>query len=81
MVALVSWRTNTTAVSGTSPAGKLVEVIEIASLSWFIACQFHPELKSRPLAPAPLFASFIEAATCHAGLVGQETEAAIGTAD
>jgi CTP synthase len=68
-------------VSGTSPDGKLVEVIEIASLSWFIACQFHPELKSRPLAPAPLFASFIEAATRHARLVGQETEAATGAAD
>jgi CTP synthase len=68
-------------VSGTSPDGKLVEVIEIASLSWFIACQFHPELKSRPLAPAPLFTSFIEAAARHAGLAGQETEAAIGAAD
>ena len=69
------------AVSGTSPDGKLVEAIEIASLSWFVACQFHPELKSRPMAPAPLFASFIEAAARQAGLVGQESEAAIGAAD
>ena len=69
------------AISGTSPDGKLVEVIEIASLTWFVACQFHPELKSRPMAPAPLFASFIEAAARQAGLVGQETQAAIGAAD
>ena len=69
------------AVSGTSPDGKLVEVIEIASLRWFIACQFHPELKSRPMAPAPLFASFIEAAANHAGLLGREAEAAIRAAD
>ena len=69
------------AISGTSPDGKLVEVIEIALLTWFVACQFHPELKSRPMAPAPLFASFIEAAARQAGLVGQETQAAIGAAD
>ena len=69
------------AISGTSPDGKLVEVIEIALLTWFVACQFHPELKSRPMAPAPLFASFIEAAARQAGLVGQESEAAIGAAD
>ena len=68
-------------VSGTSPDGKLVETIEIASLTWFVACQFHPELKSRPMAPAPLFASFIKAAARQAGLVGQESEAAIGAAD
>jgi CTP synthase len=68
-------------VSGTSPDGKLVEVIEISSLTWFIACQFHPELKSRPMAPAPLFASFIWAAASHAGLWGQEAETAIGAAD
>ncbi len=69
------------AISGTSPDGKLVEMIEIASHAWFVACQFHPELKSRPMAPAPLFASFIEAAARHAGLVGQESEATVGAAD
>ncbi|MSR35415.1 MAG: CTP synthase [Gemmatimonadetes bacterium] len=68
-------------VSGTSPDGKLVEMIEIAGHSWFLACQFHPELKSRPMAPAPLFASFIEAAARHAGLVVQEPEPALGAAD
>ena len=68
-------------VSGTSPDGKLVEMIEIATHPWFVACQFHPELKSRPMAPAPLFASFIEAAARHAGLVAQESEATVGAAD
>jgi len=67
--------------SGTSPDGKLVEAIEIESLTWFVACQFHPELKSRPMAPAPMFASFIEAAAGQAGLVGQESEEVVGAAD
>ncbi|MEX0912072.1 MAG: CTP synthase [Gemmatimonadota bacterium] len=49
-------------VSATSPDGDLVEMIEIADHSWFVATQFHPELKSRPNHPHPLFASFIEAA-------------------
>ena len=68
------------AISGTSPDGKLVEMIEVASHPWFIACQFHPELKSRPLSPAPLFASFIEAAARHAGLLAVEPRAAHGAA-
>jgi CTP synthase len=49
-------------VSGTSPDGTLVEMIELADHPWFIATQFHPELKSRPLHPHPLFASFVAAA-------------------
>jgi CTP synthase len=69
------------AVSGTSPDGKLVEMIEIAGHAWFVACQFHPELKSRPMGPAPLFASFIEAAARHAGVVAPEAEPALGAAD
>jgi CTP synthase len=68
-------------VSGTSPDGKLVEMIEIGGHAWFVACQFHPELKSRPMAPAPLFASFIEAAARHAGVVAPEAEPALGAAD
>ena len=48
-------------VSGTSPHGELVEIVEIASHPWFLACQFHPEFKSRPLSPHPLFKSFIKA--------------------
>ena len=49
-------------ISGTSPDGGLVEMIEITAHPWFVAGQFHPELKSRPMAPHPLFASYIEAA-------------------
>jgi CTP synthase len=52
--------------SGTSPDGGLVEMIEISEHPWFVAGQFHPELKSRPTRPHPLFASFIEAAARHA---------------
>jgi len=48
--------------SGISPDGKLPETIEIKDHPWFIGVQFHPELKSRPFEPHPLFASFIEAA-------------------
>jgi CTP synthase len=53
-------------ISGTSPDGGLVEMIEITDHPWFVAGQFHPELKSRPTRPHPLFASFIEAAARHA---------------
>jgi len=53
-------------VSGTSPDGSLVEMIEITAHPWFVAGQFHPELKSRPMAPHPLFASFVGAAAQRA---------------
>jgi len=53
--------------SGLSPDGKLVEMIELRDHPWFIGCQFHPELKSRPTRPHPLFASFIEAAALKGG--------------
>jgi CTP synthase len=48
-------------VSGTSPNGELVEIIEIANHPWFLGCQFHPEFKSRPMEPHPLFRDFISA--------------------
>ena len=48
--------------AGLSPNGELVEIMEIPQHPWFLACQFHPEFKSRPLDPHPLFASFIHAA-------------------
>ncbi|MBK8313408.1 MAG: CTP synthase [Acidobacteria bacterium] len=48
--------------SGKSPDGKFVEMLELADHPWFLGCQFHPELKSKPLEPHPLFASFILAA-------------------
>ena len=53
-------------ISGTSPDGGLVEMVEITDHPWFIAGQFHPELKSRPTRPHPLFASFVEAAARYA---------------
>ena len=53
-------------ISGTSHDGGLVEMIEITDHPWFVAGQFHPELKSRPTRPHPLFASFIQAASRHA---------------
>ncbi|WP_026907743.1 CTP synthase [Paucisalibacillus globulus] len=48
--------------SGTSPDGRLVETIEIENHPWFVACQFHPEFKSRPTRPQSLFKGFIGAA-------------------
>ena len=48
--------------SGLSPDNKLPEIIELKDHPWFIGVQFHPEFKSRPLAPHPLFSSFIKAA-------------------
>jgi CTP synthase len=51
--------------SGLSPDGSLVEMIELPDHPWFVGCQFHPELKSRPTRPHPLFAAFIGAARQH----------------
>lgn len=48
-------------ISGLSPDGELVEIIEIEDHPWFLGCQFHPEFKSRPTDPHPLFRAFIEA--------------------
>jgi CTP synthase len=48
--------------SGLSPDGSLPETIELENHPWFIGVQFHPEFKSRPFAPHPLFSSFIKAA-------------------
>ncbi len=48
-------------ISGASPNGELVEIIEIGDHSWFLGCQFHPEFKSRPMEPHPLFRDFIGA--------------------
>ncbi|HET9581767.1 MAG TPA: CTP synthase [Gemmatimonadota bacterium] len=53
-------------LSGTSPDGRLVEMIELADHPWFIGCQFHPDVKSRPLRPHPLFRDFVRAAREHA---------------
>jgi CTP synthase len=45
-----------------SPDGRLPEIVELKDHPWFIGVQFHPELKSKPFAPHPLFADFVRAA-------------------
>ena len=52
-------------ISGKSPDGKFVEIAELPSHPWFIAVQFHPEFKSKPLQPHPLFAGFVGASYRH----------------
>jgi CTP synthase len=49
-------------LSGLSPDGSLVEIVEVTDHPWFVGCQFHPELQSRPTRPHPLFAAFVAAA-------------------
>ncbi len=51
--------------SGNSPDGNFVEIMELPNHPWFLGCQFHPEFKSKPLQPHPLFASFIRASLDH----------------
>ena len=51
--------------SGMSPNGELVEIVELKDHPWFLGCQFHPEFKSRPMRPHPLFRDFIKAAKAH----------------
>jgi CTP synthase len=55
--------------SGMSPDGVLPEIVERPDHSWFVGVQYHPELKSKPFDPHPLFASFIEAAVAQSRLV------------
>ena len=52
-------------IAGNSPDGKFVEVLELADHPWFVAVQFHPEFKSKPLSPHPLFDRFVEASLQH----------------
>lgn len=52
-------------ISGTSPNGELVEITELKDHPWFLGCQFHPEFKSRPMSPHPLFRDFIGASFQH----------------
>ncbi len=60
-------------VSGTSPDERLVEVVEVPDHPFFLASQFHPEFKSRPERPAPLFSAFVGAALEHAGPIPSPT--------
>jgi len=52
-------------ISGTSPDGTLVEMVELKGHPWFLGCQFHPEFKSRPMNPHPLFREFIRASLAY----------------
>ena len=51
--------------SGRSPDGKFVEIVELPAIPWYVAVQFHPEFKSKPLKPHPLFAGFVDASYRH----------------
>ena len=62
-------------LSGLSPDGSLVEMIELPEHPYFVACQFHPELKSRPTRPHPLFSAFVAAAAQRATTRGASTTA------
>jgi CTP synthase len=57
-------------LSGTSPDGRLVEIVEVPDHPWFVACQFHPEFSSTPFEPHPLFSAFVAAASQRASEKG-----------
>lgn len=59
---LNAFEQNGMVASGLNPDSQLVEIMEIPEHKWFVAVQFHPELKSRPNRPHPIFASYIRAA-------------------
>ena len=61
----VKMETSGLIVSGTSPHGRLVEIVELADHPWFIGCQFHPEFKSKPDHAHPLFREFVKASLAH----------------
>ena len=67
-------------LSGLSPDGSLVEMIELADHPYFVACQFHPELKSRPTRPHPLFAAFVSASVAARRRKANAASAASGPA-
>ena len=64
-------------ISGTFQEGRLVEIVELPEHPWFVASQFHPEFKSRPTRPAPLFREFVGAAL---GRSRERADAATGAA-
>jgi CTP synthase len=68
-------------LSGLSPDGSLVEIVELPDHSWFVGCQFHPELKSRPTRPHPLFAGFVKAAVAQRQRTGAAAPELVATGD
>ncbi len=59
-------------ISGRSPDGKFVEIVELPEHPWYLAVQFHPEFRSKPLKPHPIFAAFVEAAYKHKTVTQEE---------
>ncbi len=69
-------------LTGLSPDGRLVEIVEVADHPWFVGVQFHPELKSRPMRPHPLFRDFVAAALeYHLAEAAPEDVATVGERD
>jgi CTP synthase len=70
-------------LAGLSPDGSLVEIIELPQHPWFIGCQFHPELRSRPTRPHPLFAGFVAASVAYKRRAGEASTSRplVGAAD
>ena len=67
-------------ISGNSPDKNFAEIVEIPEHPWFLACQFHPEFKSKPLKPHPIFVSFVEAALHYrSGRAAGQTRLATAT--
>jgi CTP synthase len=60
-------------LTGTTPDGTYVEIVEVGDHPWFLGCQFHPEFKSKPLEPHPLFAAFVAASNEHRQQRSRET--------
>ena len=69
-------------ITGRTPDGVYVEIVEVPDHPWFIGCQFHPEFKSKPLAPHPLFAAFIRASVANRHhRLGATAETRVSAAD
>jgi CTP synthase len=64
-------------IVGRSHDGKFVEIIELPSHPWYVAVQFHPEFKSKPLKPHPLFAGFVKASHEHKVMAQQQSAASV----
>ena len=64
-------------ITGRSLDGKFVEIEEVPSHPWYVAVQFHPEFKSKPLKPHPLFAGFVQASYRHRVATPQQTAASV----
>ena len=64
-------------IVGRSTDGKFVEIVELPTHPWYVAVQFHPEFKSKPLKPHPLFAGFVDASLRHKRAVAAERAASV----